>query len=206
MEVRLVVEHEHEAERGPRRVRQSVARVFYYTRPRRAPSFASGKKRMRLASSCCRIVRTPFIGACGGVLHRFRERRAGALVVRRVRAMSSRQARRVLRAPYGCITLLLGGHRRVVCRSSLGWCWAQEVDARAPIHARALFSGRISMSELALRSRRRRRRSRARVYGAGSVTDFSALGGRAGGRHASRARPALPAAEYERAYVVGRGV
>ena len=32
MEVRLVVEHEHEAQRGPRRVRQSVARVSYYTR------------------------------------------------------------------------------------------------------------------------------------------------------------------------------
>ena len=58
-----------------------------------------------------------------------------------------------------------------------------------PIYARALFSGRISMSELALRSRIAASLA-ARVYGAGSVTDFSALGG-------GRARPGVSRPPYE---------
>ena len=71
MEVRLVVEHEHEAQRGPRRVGQSVARVlddcrvglpiFRFREEEDPPSFV-------LAVAFAKARR---IGSKGGVLHNF---------------------------------------------------------------------------------------------------------------------------------------
>ncbi len=57
------------------------------------------------------------------------------------------------------------------------------------------------MSELALRSRIAASRA-ARVYGAGSVTDFSAL---AGGRHAEGAEVLRRAEELEERYGFSAG-
>ena len=141
MEVRLVVEHEHEAQRGPRRVRQSVARVFYYTRV----GLSVFRLREEEDAPCLVLA----VALCERSFHRlerrrtpqFRERRPERVVVRRV-GHELVEAGLVLHNSYGCITLLLGGHRRVVCVQQYGWCWAQEGCPRVlSMRARCLVDG-----------------------------------------------------------------
>merc|ERR1719409_1497854 len=150
VEVRLVVEHEHQAERGPRGVGQSVARGFYYTRVG-LPIFRFREEE----DAPCLVLAVAFVACSSHGLERrrtpqFRERRPERVVVRRVGHELVEAGLVPFFYDRCSITLLLGGHGVRSSRLPTVVLAALEGCPARPIYACALSEARMTAPGFAL--------------------------------------------------------